>query len=79
MKYLNGIYEGETRNGLPHGKGILKWDSGDEYRGQWNNGKMTGMGIRYIGDGRGNKFSKMQGVFQDGELLYPDFVDYDEL
>ena len=74
INYLNGIYEGQLLNGVPNGKGILKWESGDEYHGQWKDGKMTGFGIRIIGD-----VSKMQGYFDDGDLQYPDIVDYDTL
>lgn len=79
IDYLGGKYEGELKNNLPHGKGILKWSSGDEYRGQWQNGKMTGLGIRIIGDGNGGAFSRMSGRFVDGEFQYPDWVEYDEL
>ena len=79
INYLNGVYEGQLLNGVPNGKGILKWESGDEYHGQWENGKMTGFGIRIIGDGHGGHFSKMQGYFENGDLQYPDIVNYDML
>ena len=79
ISYKNGIYEGELLNGVPHGKGIIKWESGDQYKGQWEHGKMTGFGIRIVGDGNGNPFSKIQGYFEDGQIQYPDFVDYDSL
>ena len=79
ISYKNGIYEGELLNGVPHGKGIIKWESGDQYKGQWKYGKMTGFGIRIIGDGSGNPFTKIQGYFEDGQIQYPDFGDYDSL
>ena len=79
INYLGGIYEGDVVNGVPHGKGTIKWDSGDEYQGQWKNGKMTGLGIRVVGDGHGGRFSHVQGYFIDGEIQYPAWVDYDEL
>jgi hypothetical protein len=79
ISYRGGLYEGTLKDGVPHGKGILKWESGDEYRGQWQDGKMTGFGIRFVGNGRGGYFSRTQGYFVDGQLQYPSFVDYNEL
>lgn len=41
------VYEGETEDGIPHGKGKLTFKNGaDEYEGDFNNGKMTGKGKR---------------------------------
>lgn len=79
ISYRGGLYEGTLKDGVPHGKGILKWESGDEYRGQWKDGEMTGFGIRYAGNGKGGYFSRIQGYFVEGQILYPCFVDYNEL
>lgn len=38
-----GVYDGETLNGLPHGKGIYKSEE-KSYTGSWNNGMMNGFG-----------------------------------
>jgi hypothetical protein len=32
-----GVYEGETLNGKPHGKGVYKSED-KSYTGSWNNG-----------------------------------------
>ncbi|HPC43156.1 MAG TPA: hypothetical protein PLD91_19735 [Spirochaetota bacterium] len=34
-----------------NGKGIMKWDNGDKYDGEFNNGKMNGYGKMTYGDG----------------------------
>ncbi|HEY5524318.1 MAG TPA: hypothetical protein VIK26_03160 [Clostridium sp.] len=34
INYDGGIYEGQLKNGLPHGKGILTYSYGDQYKGQ---------------------------------------------
>lgn len=78
IDYLNGKYVGELKNGLPHGKGVLKWDSGDAYIGYWQNGKMTGLGRREVGDGKGGKFSRIDGYFVDGQLDHIGWFDLDE-
>jgi hypothetical protein len=38
------MYTGSFRQGLPHGKGIYTWASGDVYDGQWNMGQRDGEG-----------------------------------
>ncbi len=42
-------YEGETLNGVPHGKGKCQWDAWEwddtVYEGEWVDGKMHGKGI----------------------------------
>ena len=65
ISYRGGLYEGTLKDGVPHGKGILKWESGDEYRGQWKDGEMTGFGIRYAGNGKGGYFSRIQGYARE--------------
>jgi len=41
------VYEGETLNGVPNGKGKRTWKNGtDVYEGDFVNGKMTGKGKR---------------------------------
>ena len=42
--YEYGEYEGETRDGLPHGKGTFKYKNGDEYTGEFKNGLFDGSG-----------------------------------
>jgi len=42
------VYEGETKNGIPQGKGKMTWtdEDGDKdvYEGDWVNGKKHGKG-----------------------------------
>ncbi len=39
-------YSGEFKDGLPHGKGIYRWNNGDIYEGDWVKGKMEGQGSK---------------------------------
>ena len=42
IKYNNGSrikYIGQVLNGVPEGKGIMYWDNGDRYEGEWKNEK----------------------------------------
>ena len=40
-----GTYEGETRNGKPHGKGTFTGLNGKKYEGEFKNGQMDGYGV----------------------------------
>jgi hypothetical protein len=37
-------YDGEVRNGKPHGYGVLTRRNGERYEGQWRDGKADGLG-----------------------------------
>lgn len=39
-----GVYEGEQKNGKPHGYGVMKYRNGGVYRGAWENGERHGWG-----------------------------------
>lgn len=54
-----GTYEGERKNGLPHGQGVMKYKNGGVYRGAWVNGVRQGWGIMDWGRERyeGNWFN----------------------
>ncbi len=42
--FYDGTYVGNTRRGLPHGKGTYTYTSGLVYEGEWVTGKRTGTG-----------------------------------
>lgn len=46
----NGIYLGETTNGMKNGLGLYVWYNGDAWFGNWNNNKRIGAGIMYYSD-----------------------------
>ena len=48
----NTQYRGEMRNGIKHGKGVLKFGDGSEYEGDFSNNKMTGKGRKKWVDNR---------------------------
>ena len=56
-KTNKGKYIGQLINGKREGRGIIKWDNGDIYNGEWKDDKKEGKGIycynngqRYEGD-----------------------------
>ena len=44
-------YTGETKNGIPHGKGKWTYSDGSVYEGEWKDGKWHGKGKRTYSDG----------------------------
>ena len=73
-----GGYEGETKDGLPHGKGKEISPSGDEYIGNFVMGKKHGFGVYYKKDAysyRGNfQHNKINGF---GKIEYMDNTSYE--
>ena len=57
-----GNYVGPVVNGLPEGRGILYYDSGNKYEGDFKNGKREGKGIYYYKDG-----DRYEGDFKNGK------------
>jgi len=64
-EYENGIYEGEYIDGMWHGKGTFRYNSGESYTGDWYAGKRHGMGVFVRNDGR-----TFWQTYQHGELLF---------
>ncbi len=57
IRLADGVYTGETSDGLPHGEGAIEYDSGDGYEGSFVAGRREGYGVytfangdRYEGD-----------------------------
>lgn len=46
-----GIYNGELKNGVPHGKGKTVWANGNKYDGEYVDGFRQGYGIYTFSDG----------------------------
>ena len=63
-KYIfeDGEYEGEIRDGLPHGKGTFKYKNGDEYNGEFKNGLFDGNGEHIT-----KKGERYSGEFKNGK------------
>ena len=53
ITYWGGDYEGETKNGKPHGRGIEVSPIGYRYEGEFKEGRKDGRGTYTYPDGRG--------------------------
>jgi hypothetical protein len=42
---VQGLYKGQTFQGMFHGKGVMHYKSGDCYDGEWRNGLRDGQGV----------------------------------
>ena len=66
LKY--GKYEGETKNDLMKGKGILYYNNSKRYEGEFKNGKREGKGILYYNDG-GKYIGEFKNGKREGKLI----------
>lgn len=72
------VYEGQFKNGMPHGKGRLMIVNGDMYEGDFEYGIYNGTGTLYSGDNSIYKGSFHQGVKQGkGTITYADGKQYE--
>ncbi len=63
MYFSNGNrYEGEWKNNLIEGYGILYFSNGNRYEGEWKNCKSEGYGIIYFFNG-----DRYEGQFKNGK------------
>lgn len=73
-----GIYEGDVKNGLRHGKGVLSYDGRKSYEGDFYEDTLTGKGTiyetngdKYVGDViMGVREGTAQVYDADGDLYY---------
>ena len=63
MRYSQSTYEGEMKDGLMHGHGVLIFDDGSRYEGEFRNGTYHGVGTMLYSDG-----TLYAGYFRDGTL-----------
>ena len=59
--YEDGKYEGEFKNDLRNGKGIMYYKNGNKYEGEWKNDVKEGKGIMLLSNG-----NKYEGEYKNG-------------
>ncbi|MGD1841844.1 MAG: MORN repeat-containing protein [Thermonemataceae bacterium] len=72
-----GIYEGNWRNNIRHGKGKYTWENEDVYEGEYTNGKREGYGtyifanqVKYEGEWKNDlRHGKGKMYSQEGKIL----------
>lgn len=64
FKNNTAIYTGNFLQSLPNGKGHCEFQNGDEYNGDWKNGKFHGEGMLTLADGSQLKGEWRQGSFE---------------
>jgi len=62
---IHSIYNGQVKNGKPHGQGTNIWYNDTKYVGEWKDGKQNGRGTWTIAKGE-LKGSKHEGEYKDG-------------
>lgn len=63
-----GIYVGETKNGQPHGVGIIRFeDRGIVYLGEWEQGAPNGEGVKYEKESDDFYFGTFKNAQKDGK------------
>ena len=65
-------YEGEMKDGKPHGRGIYIWSSGNMYEGEWREGKQDGQGTYTWSSGE-----KYEGEWKGDEMWNGTYSDKD--
>ena len=78
----DGRYFGETKKGLPNGKGTYSHPNGEKYEGEWKVGEFDGKGtlsssnsIKYEGEWKEGRFNgKGTYIYWDGDKYEGDWV-----
>ena len=68
----NGVYEGETKSGKPHGYGVCQYSDGSKYEGNWLAGVRCGEGTIFYDDG-----GKWSGVWKNDQPWNGHGIVYD--
>ena len=77
IKFPNGVYKGDTVNGLMHGKGVFNYNDGSRYEGGFSNGVMDGKGTLKSADGKIYKGEFREGVMEGkGLCRWPNGDEY---
>ena len=81
IRLADGVYTGETSDGLPHGEGAIEYDSGDGYEGSFVAGRREGYGVytfangdRYEGSFAADEINgEGSFYFADGDIITGEF------
>ena len=69
--YKNGnIYEGEIKDGMRNGKGVMIYKSGNKYVGEWKDDLKEGMGSMYYKKSRHIYKGEYKNDIRDGKCIY---------
>ena len=63
-------YIGQILNGVPEGKGIMYWNNGDIYEGDWKNDKREGKGIMFKKNGDIYEGEWKNGLYEGKGIMY---------
>ena len=66
LAYDGGQYRGPTRNGRPHGRGVVTYPDGERFEGEFVNGERHGHGVEFYADG--SRY--------EGEFVFGKYTDY---
>merc|ERR1711992_316239 len=59
-------YDGDWKNKAAHGYGVMKWQNGDRYEGDWVEGLRQGKGM-YTCKASGGKYEGSNGDWYEGQ------------
>ena len=73
VRLSGSVYEGEMKDGVMQGKGILTYDDGSRYEGDFRNGTFDGWGTLIYPDGHRYVGQFRNGTYDGtGTMTYPD-------
>ncbi len=69
----SSIYQGEFKDGLFHGAGVITWDNSDRYEGSFSQGLLHGFGVQTLSTGNIYRGEFKYGYYSgQGELEFKD-------